>query len=218
MAAKRSASGKSSKAYVIDFSKDTSEGGRKRYPEADYRVKLVGHKTGESKDKGTPFVQLNMEMVEGKYKGEKISDRLYITDNSLWRIRSALEAMGVTVPRKRMSIKWADHYGKELGVTITDDEYEGRVRSRVSDFIDLDTLAGTDVDDEDEDEDDEEESDDLDDMDRAELKAYIKENKLEVRVGKKMSDEDLVAAIREAEGDEEEEDEDLEEFDADEDL
>lgn len=76
-------------------------------------------------------------------------------------------------------------------------------------------------DEEDEDEteeDDEEESDDaeddgLDDMDRTELKKYIKDNDLEVSVKKSMSDDDLREAIREAVGgdDSEEEDEDDEE-------
>lgn len=69
-------------------------------------------------------------------------------------------------------------------------------------------------------EDDEEESDDaeddgLDDMDRTELKKYIKDNDLEVSVKKSMSDDDLREAIREAMGgddsDEEEEDDEEEE-------
>lgn len=71
---------------------------------------------------------------------------------------------------------------------------------------------------EDEDETEEEESDDaeddgLDDMDRTELKKYIKENDLEVSVKKSMSDDDLREAIREAMGgdDSDEEDEDEEE-------
>ena len=77
--------------------------------------------------------------------------------------------------------------------------------------------------DEEEEEADEEEADDsdddgLDDMDRTELKKYIKDNGLEVSVKKSMSDDDLREAIREAmsseEGDESEEDEDEEEEEA----
>jgi hypothetical protein len=51
----------------------------------------------------------------------------------------------------------------------------------------------------------EEEGDDFDDMDRAELKRYNKENELEVRVLKSMSDDDLREAIREADEEEGEE-------------
>lgn len=67
---------------------------------------------------------------------------------------------------------------------------------------------------EDEEESDDAEDDGLDDMDRTELKKYIKENDLEVSVKKSMSDDDLREAIREAmggddsdEGDEDEEEE-----------
>lgn len=66
---------------------------------------------------------------------------------------------------------------------------------------------------EDEEESDDAEDDGLDDMDRKELKKYIKENDLEVSVKKSMSDDDLREAIREAMGgdDSDEEDEDEEE-------
>lgn len=71
------------------------------------------------------------------------------------------------------------------------------------------------ADDEEEDDSDEAEDDGLDDMDRTELKKYIKENDLEVSVKKSMTDDDLREAIREAMGgesdDEEEDDEEEEE-------
>ena len=70
------------------------------------------------------------------------------------------------------------------------------------------------ADDEEEDDSDEAEDDGLDDMDRTELKKYIKDNGLEVSVKKSMSDDDLREAIREAmssEGGDESEEEDDEE-------
>ena len=65
----------------------------------------------------------------------------------------------------------------------------------------------------DEAEDNDTEDDGLDDMDRTELKKYIKENDLEVSVKKSMSDDDLREAIREAmsDGGDEEGDDDEEE-------
>lgn len=59
--------------------------------------------------------------------------------------------------------------------------------------------------DEDEEESDEEEEDELAGMDRGELKAFIKENELEITVKKSWSDDDIREKIREAMGDEEEE-------------
>ena len=63
-------------------------------------------------------------------------------------------------------------------------------------------------DDESEDEDEEEEAeegDEFDEMDRTELKAYIKKNGMEITVKKSMTDDDIRDLIREAVNDEEEE-------------
>ena len=67
------------------------------------------------------------------------------------------------------------------------------------------------ADDEEEDDSDEAEDDGLDDMDRTELKKYIKENDLEVSVKKSMTDDDLREAIREVMGGDDSEEEDDEE-------
>lgn len=68
--------------------------------------------------------------------------------------------------------------------------------------------------DEDEEESDDDEDDDgLDDMDRAELKSFIKEKGLEVSVKKSMSEDDLREAIREAMSEDDSEEEEDEEED-----
>lgn len=53
----------------------------------------------------------------------------------------------------------------------------------------------------------EEEGDEFDDMDRSSLKAYIKDNELDITVKKSMTDDDIREAIRAEVGEEEEEDE-----------
>ena len=54
-----------------------------------------------------------------------------------------------------------------------------------------------DVDDSEDEDEDEDESDEFDEMERDDLKKYIKKNKLDIRVTKTMSDDDLRDAIRE---------------------
>jgi hypothetical protein len=183
----------SAKAIPIDFSK-AGEGGSKRYKEADYAFKFVGHKFGRSRDKDTPYVQVALEFTDGKYKGQiwdGMRTRMYLTDSSLWKIRSFLEAMGVTVPAKKANVNFAKYYGKELAVSVVDgDAYQGRISSEMGDFLDMDTYRGADEEDEefdDEVEDDEEEDEDEEDED----------------------DED---------DDDEEDEEDIEDMDVDEDL
>ena len=72
------------------------------------------------------------------------------------------------------------------------------------------------TDDEEDSEEEETDSDEFDDMDRKELKHYIKENELEITVKKSMSDDDIRDLIREAVADSDDED-DSEEEETDED-
>lgn len=138
-------------------------------------------------------MQVALEFTEGKYKGQVwdgMRTRMYLTDSSLWKIRSFLEAMGVTVPAKKANVNFAKYYGKELAVSVVDGEpYNGRISSEMGDFLDMDTYRGADEEDEeDEDFDDEEEDTDEEDDDEDE------------------DDED------------EDEDEDMEDMDVDDDL
>lgn len=246
MAKKRRSKGSAGSAdvFVIDFSKEVEGGGGgTRVPENDYRLKILKAKKIRASEKDTPGIAVTVKIAEGKFEGKKITDRLWITPKSLWRIRSLLEALGMEVPKKALKIPVKKLIGQEVGATIIDDDpYNGRIRSKIGDWIDLETLADLDDEDEDEDddeldedeedtddeeddeeededeEDEDEDEDDLSEMDRKELKSYIKENDLDVKVTKKMDEAEIVEAIEEAQNeeddddDEDEDDLDLEEL------
>lgn len=168
---KRNASGSSSSTVVtLDFTKDTSEGGRRHFPENDYRFKVKSVKMGNSEQKGTPFCQLTLVFLD-KYEGESVRDRLYITEAALWRIRAAFKAAGTEIPKKKQKIDFKSLVGKTLGATLVDDEYtdkndKQKKVSRVGDYIDPEEIDDEVDDEDDEDEDDEDEDeDDLEDMD-----------------------------------------------------
>lgn len=228
----------------LDFSKEVEGGGGGiRLPENDYKGQIVKIKKIRSSEKDTPGLAVTIKITEGKFKGKKLTDRLWITPKSLWRVRSMLEALGISVPKKVVNLPIKKIIGKELGLTVIDDEpYNGRIKSKIGDFVDLETLADLyddededdddfdeddvddedsdededdeDEDDEDEDDEDEDDEDDLEDMNRKELKQYIKENDLQVKVTKKMDADDIREAIEEAKGDDDEDEDeiDLEDF------
>ena len=86
-------------------------------------------------------------------------------------------------------------------------ESEDAEAEALADEADAEDEAETDAEAEDEEDSETEDKDKLASMDRTALKAYIKENGLEVKVKKSWSDDDIRDAIRTAEADEEAEEE-----------
>jgi len=213
--------------FIIDFSKEEAGGGGGiRVKPGKYPVKIVSAKPITSGNKGTPGLELMLLITDGKAKGKKLKETLYATTKAYGRFRALLEAAGKRVPKKVDLARIANAVkGAELAVEVDDEEREGyKTRSRVTfeGFMSLEEyeedMEDGDEDDEDEDEDldlddadDDEDGDDLDDLDRAELKAHIKKQGLDVTVKKSMDDDDIRAAIRAADNDEEEDEDDEDE-------
>lgn len=204
---------------VVDFSKmEESEGGPRRFPEGDYKGKIIKAVRDVSSDKGSPCIKMTLKITEGKFKGKNVIERVWLSPKALPRLADMLEILGVKVKKTEIGIPVDQLVGKEIGFRLEDDEYEGTTRSKVAwDFMAPEDVGDEDDDDEedwdedDEDEDDEEEDDedeedevDLSEMDRAELKAYIKENDLDVTVKKGMSEAKIRKAIEAAGSDDDE--------------
>jgi Protein of unknown function (DUF669) len=193
MATKRKVSGKGDGAVVVDFTDTESREGKKgsrsaHLPEGDYTAKVKEAKLGKSSEKETPGILMTW-IITGpkKYKGKTIRDSLWLSDKALWRVRQTLEALGVPVPSKKVKVDPRKMVGKEAAITLEDEEYEGKVRSRVTDCFLLseyeelqedtdeeldededeeeDEDEDTDDDDDDEDEDDDDEEEEIEDVD-----------------------------------------------------
>jgi hypothetical protein len=137
------------------------------------------------------------------------------------RLKELIEAFGL----KDKNGNLASIEGKEAMVRLREDtDNDGEYRPQISKVL-KPKVADDEEPDEDEDEDEADEDEDGDDaattalagLSRTELKALIKDEELEVKVLKSMSDDDLRAAIVDAgwepEGDEEEPDDEDEEDD-----
>lgn len=148
---------------IVDFTDVESSGGRVRVPEDDYRAKVLSVKQETAKS-GNEMLVWEFEIRSGdkKAKGKKIKDYTVLQANSLWKLKGLLEAIGVSVPQKKLDILpiLKKVKGKELGITVIDEEYENKISSKVSDYLDLDALESTDDEDDESDEDDDEDDDD----------------------------------------------------------
>lgn len=161
-----------SNVISIDFSKEEeSGGGRVRYPEGDYHVKIIKAKATRSSEKDTPGIEVTFKILEGKKKNKQMTDTLWLTPKSLRRVRLLLEAVGVKVPKSAVNLPLKKLSGKTLWVELQDEEREGYdTRSRVAfeGFMsEAEYEAAEDEEDEDE-EDEDEDDDDLEDDDEDE--------------------------------------------------
>jgi len=143
---------------VVDFEGVESGGGRVRVPEGDYKLRLVSVKTGTAKSSGNTMLIWEYEIAEGKYKGKKFKDYTTLNVEARWKLKKVLEAFGIDVPDAKMDLApvLKKLKGKPVGATVTDEEYEGKISSKITDYVDLDVLEGSD--DEEEDDDEEEEA------------------------------------------------------------
>lgn len=177
---------KEAKPRVVDMTnvKDKSQFDTKHYTPGDYPgkvVKVLDHTSKEGHDNW--LVVFELDGKRGTYPYYCGTDA-----DSLWKIRNVYIACGINVPKKKLKLDPANQLkNKKLGLTLDDDEYEGRVRSKVMGVLPLSELTDEGVDD----------ADDADVEAEPEAstngKAGKKKKKDKVKAGKKaeVSDDEL---------------------------
>ena len=179
------------------------ESGGRLVAEGDYKVKVleVEHKTSESS--GKPMLSWIFEVVSKD--GGKLFYNTSLQPQALFNLKNLLLCLGVDVPNNKISLDLDDLVGRECGVTVAHEMYDGKKRAKISDIFPVDEEDEEDDDSDDEgDEDDEEEDEEIDysDLDEGELKKLCKERG--IKVTKKDNKKSLIAKLEEA--DEEDED------------
>lgn len=160
---------------TVDFSnvEDRREGGKAAHvPEGDYLLKVGGIELKSKKDdESSKYLNWRFTIVAPeKYKNA--GSVYFITSlkpESLWNLRNLLEDLGITVPKKAVGLPIAEiaKSGRIVGATLEDDEYNGKVKSKIAATFKKEvyeaTATSSDSDDEEETADsDEEETEELD--------------------------------------------------------
>lgn len=147
-------------AAALDFTNVKDGGGtfnKKRQPEGDYRAKVTKVQDVESKADKTPMWLFTIEVGTGTY-----AYYCKHVENQLWKIRNLLVAAGISVPKKRVKVDPNKVVGKFIGVTLEDDEYDGKPQSNIAAVFPASELDDTA--DDDDDDDVEEEVDDTEEV------------------------------------------------------
>ena len=117
-------------AQNVDFSnvKEASGFDRRRIKAGDYLAKIKGVEDAKAKD-GVHQYLFSIQIVDKPSSVFPYYCKLQ--ENQLWKLRNLFIAAGKTVPKKKVKVDPNQIVGKLIGVTIEDDEYEGKEQSTV---------------------------------------------------------------------------------------
>ena len=131
------------KAVSLDFTKVKDGGGdfnKKHYPPGDYLgkvLKVEDAKVKSGDNEGDPMWLFTIQVQTGKYPYYCKFD-----ENQVWKIRNLFIAAGINVPKSRLKVDPAKVIGKNIGVTLEDDEYKDKINSIVASIFPPSELNG----------------------------------------------------------------------------
>lgn len=126
-----------------------------RAPEGTHTAKVVEMEEATFQS-GNEGFKVAFEITKGAGKGARVYENFPLAENSLWKLKSLLEAVKIKADG-RIMLDTNKVVGKILEIDVYHEEYEGRTRARLGEMRRLG--AGKVEDDDDEDEEDFEEED-----------------------------------------------------------
>lgn len=192
-----------------------AQGGEREAPKPGvYRAKVLSIDWEDKIPNKDPRFHVILELVSGEAKGYRIHTYLVPgSDTAKWKFHSFLIAVGL-MSEKVLKGELNTDRPQDLPnimVRTKNETFEGTERGKENGMFPLkdddpeaEEPEGEEEEEEGEEEaaEDEEEAIDLDELDRTALKALIKEQELDIKVLKSMSDDDIRGKIAEAMGEE----------------
>lgn len=121
-------------ALTFDFTnyKDTSTA---HVAPGTYRAEVSDFEETTSKAGNAMFV-VYLEITEGPHAGQQIIDRLPQTEKAMFRSAAFLQALGVKIAKKKISLNPRSLIGRPVDIVVEDGEpYNGRVKSEVREYL-----------------------------------------------------------------------------------
>nr|DAI69749.1 MAG TPA: Protein of unknown function (DUF669) [Caudoviricetes sp.] len=121
-------------ALTFDFTnyKDTSTA---HVAPGTYPAEVSDFEETTSKAGNAMFV-VYLEITAGPHAGQQIIDRLPQTEKAMFRSAAFLQALGVKIAKKRISLNPKSLIGRPVDIVVEDGEpYNGRVKSEVREYL-----------------------------------------------------------------------------------
>lgn len=115
---------------ILDFTNVKEKGNfnPRQVKEGPHKARITAVEEGLSKAENEQWV---FSIVLPEYPSAIYPYYCALTADSLWKIRNLFVACGVEVPKKKMNVDPNKLVGKNFIAEMIDDEYEGRMKSKV---------------------------------------------------------------------------------------
>ena len=133
----------------LDFSKVESY---TRCAEGQHTAKIVEVQENTTQA-GDDMLTMVFEVIKGDSKGARVFDNFVLTDKALWKLKQLLQVVGIKCNGK-IALDLDKLVGKICDIAVYHEEYNGKMKARIDEYI---ALKRDDYDDEDDDEDEDEE-------------------------------------------------------------
>ena len=120
--------------HIPDMEGIDDSGGNFHINSGDYLMKCTGVSEETSKQ-DNPMYVFKFEGLEKHAKNRSFRMHCALTPKALWKLKQTLRALGVEIPEgSDGEFDPDDVVGVEVMGTVTDDEYEGKINSRLSEI------------------------------------------------------------------------------------
>lgn len=139
---------------VLDFSqvKDQSGFNPKHKPAGEYLATIISFDDTKSKSGNEMWV---FGVALKKDRKAIYAQYCLLGAEHLWKLRNLMMAAGIAVPKKKLKVDGNRLVGKDIGICLEDDEYEGKMKSTITSMFPASEFEGVPGDEDDEDESDE---------------------------------------------------------------
>lgn len=120
--------------FMFDFTSYRDTGSARVEP-GTYTAKVTDFRETVSKADNVMF-EVFLEITSGPFAGKQIIDRLPQTEKAMFRSAAFLQALGVKIARKKLSLNPKSLIGRLVDILVEDGEpYNGRVKSEVREYL-----------------------------------------------------------------------------------
>ena len=124
-----------------------------RCSEGQHTAKIVEVQENTTQG-GDDMLTMVFEVIRGDSKGAKVFDSFVLTDKALWKLKQLLQVLGVKCDGK-IALDLDKLVGKICDIAVYHEEYNGKLKARIDEYIALKRSDDTDDEDDDDDEDEE---------------------------------------------------------------